>query len=325
MARRSRRENPEILRQSLITLLEDFENKLKDDDLREQVRSLIPAHGTLRDLGSSLILEERANSGADRIIAYLLKYPKTLVHGDELMVVAGISEYARRIRELRVQLGWRILSGKTLKESLEDGDLELNGTIVVGKSLKPDTYILLSSQQDRDAAYRWNLANTIRKSNTSVLNKILEYLKANVTKEVTGEELAYLAKNRSEWARRVRELRTEHGWSVSTKSSGRPDLPVGVYILESVKQAEVHDRKIPDPIRVKVLDRDEYSCKKCGWSYENRNLADKVRNLLELHHIEHHAVGGTNTLENLITLCNVCHDDVHRGNIQPLELLNLIA
>ncbi len=324
MARRSKRQNPEILRQQLINLLEDFENRLKDDDLRDQVKYLVPAHGTLRDLGSSLILDESANSGAERIISYLLKYPKILVHGDELMVVAGISEYARRIRELRVQKGWKILSGSTLKDLLEDNQQEIENLVDDISGLKPDTYILISSVQDRDAAHRWNLANDIRKSDLSVQNKILRYLQENVGKEVTGEELTYLAKNRSEWARRVRELRTEQGWPVATKSSSRSDLPVGVYVLESNKQAEVHDRKIPDPIRIKVLERDRYSCQKCNWSHENSNPADKVRNLLELHHIEHHATGGSNTLENLITLCNVCHDDVHRGNISPNELLGLI-
>jgi len=325
MARRSKRQNPEILRQQLISLLEGFENRLKDDDLRDQVKCLIPAHGTLRDLGSSLILNESANSGAERIIAYLLKYPKMLVQGDELMVVAGISEYARRIRELRVQKGWKILSGNTLRDLFEEERQEIEHLVNDVLELKPDTYILLSRVQDRDAAHRWNLANEIRKSDLSVQNKILKYLRANVGKEVTGEELTYLAKNRSEWARRVRELRTELGWPVATKSSGRSDLSVGIYILERDKQAEVHDRKIPDPIRIKVLDRDGYSCRQCNWNHENRKEADRVRNLLELHHIEHHAAGGSNTLENLITLCNVCHDDVHRGNIPSDELLLLLT
>lgn len=325
MARRPKRQDPEILRQQLINLLENFENKLKDDDLRDQVKCLIPAHGTLRDLGSSLILDDKANSGAERIISYLLKYPKILVHGDELMVVAGISEYARRIRELRVQKGWKILSGKTLKDLVEDERQEIGSLVNDTSDIKPDTYILLSCQQDRDAAYRWNLANEIRKSDLSVQNKILKYLRANVGKEVTGEELTYLAKNRSEWARRVRELRTEQGWPVATQSSGRSDLPVGVYVLESDKQAKVHDRKIPDPIRIQALDRDQYRCRQCNWNHKNSNPADKVRNLLELHHIEHHASGGSNTLENLITLCNVCHDDVHRGNISSIDLITLIS
>ena len=79
----------------------------------------------LRDLGSSLINEENCNSARDRILAYLFKYPRVVIHGDELLVVAGISEYARRIRELRVQFGWPVLSGTTLREMIEQQEITL--------------------------------------------------------------------------------------------------------------------------------------------------------------------------------------------------------
>ena len=141
---------------------------------------------------------------------------------------------------------------------------------------------------------------------------------------MTGEELKYLAKDRSEWARRVRELRTEDGWPVMTKVSGVRELPVGVYVLEEDRQAPAHDRKIPDPVRVAVLERDNFSCKKCMWNRADANPGDTIRNLLELHHIEHHAARGENVESNLITLCNMCHDDVHRGNISAEELLALL-
>ena len=323
MARRSTRNDPEILRQKLIELLRDFESKLSENNLRNQVKGLVPANYLLRDLGSSLIKDEHAGSASDRMLAYLRKYPKSLLGGDELMVVAGISEYARRIRELRVQMGWPILSGKALKDIISEGESE-SGLDFNPEDLKPDTYVLLKDEQDRDSAYRWNTANEIRKSDLSVKDKILKYLRQNVGKEVTGEELKYLAKDRSEWARRVRELRTEEGWPVLTRISGMPELPVGVYILQEDRQAPAHDRQIPDPVRIEVLERDRFSCKKCGWNYDKFNPADK-RSLLELHHIEHHAKGGENVKENLITLCNVCHDDVHRRNIESDELRRLIG
>ncbi|RLA50870.1 MAG: HNH endonuclease [Gammaproteobacteria bacterium] len=323
MARRSRRNNPENLRQELVELLNEFEKKLLDDDLREQVRSLIPANFLLRDLGSSLVLQEDASSARGRILSYLRKYPMTVLQGDELMVVAGISEYARRIRELRVEHGWPILSGSAINDMLEDG--EDLGYINNIDEVKSDIYILLEDRQDRDSAYRWNLANDIRKSDLSVKDKILLYLRRNVGKNITGEELKYLAKDRSEWARRVRELRTEEGWPIATRVSGLPELPVGVYVLKKDCQAEVHDRKIPDPIRVATLVRDDFSCKKCEWSHETNRMGDNIRNLLELHHIEYHADGGENAIENLITLCNICHDDVHRGNVDAGELKKLIG
>lgn len=319
MARRSQRKDPEKLRQELLSLLADFEKKLRDDNLREQVRALIPAHHNLRDLGSSLVQGDQIASARDRILAYMRKYPGEVIQGDELMIVAGISEYARRIRELRVEHGWPIMTGLAMKE-LVAADEPISST----SAYKPDTYILTEDSQDRDSAYRWNLANDIRKSGLSVKNKFLKYFRDNVGKRITGEELKYLADGRSEWPRRVRELRTEEGWPIATRNTGMPSLPVGVYLLEEDRQAEVHDRKIPDPIRVTVLERDDFACRQCGWSPDTARRGDKYRTLLELHHIEHHASGGDNTEANLITLCNICHDEVHRGNIDKQELLDLI-
>lgn len=50
-----------------------------------------------------------------------------------------------------------------------------------------------------------------------------------------------------------------------------------------------------------VLHRDGYTCKKCK--------QDKCR--LEVHHILFRSNGGTNSPDNLITLCSSCHDKLH--------------
>jgi hypothetical protein len=50
----------------------------------------------------------------------LRKYPFTILGGEELAVVSGISEWARRVRELRVQFGWPILSDITAKQMAEE-------------------------------------------------------------------------------------------------------------------------------------------------------------------------------------------------------------
>jgi hypothetical protein len=39
---------------------------------------------------------------------------------------------------------------------------------------------------------------------------------------------------------------------------------------------------------------------------------DDPRKMLELHQRRHHKDKGENTVENLVTLCNVHHDDRHR-------------
>lgn len=324
MARRSKKNKPETLRKQLLELIADFEHKLLEDSLREQVLMLIPANHLLRDLGSSLLNEENCNSARDRILAYLLKYPQTIIHGDELMVVAGISEYARRIRELRVQFGWSVLSGITLKEMIEQQDISLEELQITSVNcIKTDIYALMTLEQDREAALRWNEANVLRRSKISTKDKILSYLRNNVGRPVTGEELRYLANDNKEWARRTRELRTEDGWPIATKNSGRPELEVGAYLLEEDRQAPIHDRKIPDPVRVNVLERDHHCCRNCHWSH-TKKIANDPRMFLELHHIEHHVNGGENTPANLITLCNVCHDDVHRKNISKEKLIKLL-
>ena len=308
MPRRSRQADPEILRTRLVALLNGFNSELTRSDLREKVQALIPAFHLLRDLGSSLISETTAASGIDRLLAYLRKYPLTVIKGDELMVVAGIGEWARRIRELRRESGWAIINGLTAKEMAQEGDLTIPD--IDGSKLVSDDYILLNEEPDRDAAHRWHVANTIRRKKAGVREKLLEYMRQSVGKPITGEELRYIANDKSEWARRVRELRTEFGWPITTKSTGRPDLPVGVYVLEQDRQSPPHDRKIPDPIRRQVLRRDNYACVECNWNHKLWNPSDARH--LELHHVQHHALGGKNTPDNLITLCTVCHDEKHR-------------
>lgn len=312
MARRSQQKDPESLRKELLRLIQNFESELKKDDLRGKVIALVPAHHLLRDLGSSLISKESAASARDRIVLYLTKYPRQIIKGDELMVISGIGEWARRVRELRVQFGWNIATGVTAKEMLEEGELDLSEFGVA--KLSPDDYVLLDEKQDRDAAFRWNKANEIRKKKTAVRDKILEFLLANVGKPVTGEELRYVAGDKTEWARRVRELRTEYGWSVTTRTTGRPDLPIGVYLLENDHQTPQHDRKIADDVRRAVLVRDKYTCAHCKWNHNSWNPSDPRH--LELHHVIHHAKGGDNTEDNLVTLCMVCHDKVHLNDKQ---------
>ena len=297
----------EAVRRKIEGLIKNFETELRSGELRPKVLALIPIFQGLRDLGKSLIPAEYASAARDRILYYFRKYPQTIINGDELLVISGIQEYARRVRELRVQFGWTIASGVTIKEMREDEYEEIPDA---WKDMRPSQYVLLDTEEDRDAAHRWNVANTIRRQTGSVRDKILKFLRENVGRGVTGEELRYVAGDKTEWARRVRELRTEFGWPVTTKSTGRPDLAVGIYVLEADRQSPEHDRNIPDDVRREVLRRDGYKCKQCGWSYDEWNPSDPRH--LELHHIKHHAKGGPNVKENLKTLCTVCHDKVHK-------------
>lgn len=304
---KEKRADPEVVRQKIANLIKNFEAEIQSGELRPKVLALVPIFHHLRDLGKTLIPAEYASAARDRILYYFRKYPDTIINGDELLVVSGIQEYARRLRELRVQFGWAIVSGVTIKEMGEEEAEEVPDEL---KAMRPNEYVLLSAEEDRDAAHRWHVANTIRKKRGSVRNKILQFLKANVGHGVTNEELRYVAGDKTEWARRVRELRTEFGWPIATKTTGRPDLGVGVYVLQANRQSPEHDRNIPDDIRREVLRRDGYKCKECGWSHDEWNPSDPRH--LELHHIKHHVRGGENIEGNLKVLCTVCHDKVHR-------------
>ena len=58
--------------------------------------------------------------------------------------------------------------------------------------------------------------------------------------------------------------------------------------------------------RAHALDRDNYTCQHCG--------AKNIR--LEVHHIKYRSRGGSDDLENLITLCEKCHCSLHHGKIE---------
>ena len=58
--------------------------------------------------------------------------------------------------------------------------------------------------------------------------------------------------------------------------------------------------------REHALCRDNYTCQICG--------AKKTR--LEVHHIVFRSLGGSDDLDNLITLCEKCHYDLHHGKIE---------
>lgn len=319
MARPAVAQNPAEAVDCIKVLLDNFLTKLEDEDLRNQVRSLTPVFQSLRGLGKGLIPPELASSARDRILVYFQRYALQVIEGDELLVVAGIGEWARRLRELRVQFGWSICSGITFKDMADDEPGLAQGLAdVLGadpRTLKPDQYVLASADQDRDAAHRWNVLNSIRKrKGLGVKSRLLEYMRANVGKPVSIEELRYLAGDKSEWARRMRELRTEDGWPIFTRMQGRTDLPVGTYVLDEDKQAPEHDRRIPDDIRVEVLIRDGFTCRVCGWTRDQLR-PDDPRKFLELHHLKAHADKGANSVENLLTLCNVHHDQVHAGRM----------
>lgn len=273
-------------------------------DLRDKVIRLAEILKETRKLNVETLKTQgiTARAGRERIRLYMIRYVGVSLDAIELEVVSGISDYGRRIRELRVQEGYEIISGPQDEEE-------------TGLSLQRNQYMLLRPEPDRTAAHRWHIANSIRREPGGAQDRMLRYLQANVGQVVTTEELAYVGKAIA-FARRVRELRTEQGYAVATRFTGRPDLRPGEYVLEVAERVgKPHDRNIPKAVEEAVYARDNNTCRIDGWNREKWTREDP--RFLELHHIEHHVQGGPNTPANLIVVCNRCHDDIHRGRVEP--------
>ena len=62
-------------------------------------------------------------------------------------------------------------------------------------------------------------------------------------------------------------------------------------------------------VRAKVLERDRYTCRRCG--RHKSQLPERIK--LTAAHIIPRALGGPDTESNLITLCSVCHGKADGG------------
>lgn len=257
-----------------------------------RMQTLVDLLRDLQDL--SLHHTERLlsrSSGSERILQYLQLRLGEVVSREELFVVSAILEYARRIREWEDEFGWEIKSSK-------------------------QGYTLKKAQPDDAKAERWQTMNRIRRSQGPAMAKMLELLQCYVGQVVTTAQLRYVAEGKD--LRRVRELRTERGWLVMTRNTGMPELKMGQYVLIDSEPMEEHDRVITDRTIVRILTRDGNRCQKrvCGWHPSDR-VAGDPRQYVELHHVTWHVDGGANDDQNLVTLCNMHHKEVHKHKVGP--------
>lgn len=64
---------------------------------------------------------------------------------------------------------------------------------------------------------------------------------------------------------------------------------------------KINSSPIPLEVRKKVLERDDFTCQKCGFQ-------DMSSEELELHHINPRVFDGSNSPKSLVTLCSICHN-----------------
>ena len=146
------------------------------------------------------------------------------------------------------------------------------------------------------------------KKRNNARQQILEYFLAHIGEIIDGNELRAAAGNISEWARRVRELRSEFGYQILTDKD-RHDLKPGQYLLETTGRIPVTPRNISKETRALVLERDGHTCQMCGLAAGDPDPFDPTRAVrLTLGHIVDKSKGGSDTPDNLRAICNNCNE-----------------
>lgn len=153
--------------------------------------------------------------------------------------------------------------------------------------------------------------------------RLREYFLKNIGRIMNSDELRQVAGGITEWARRVRELRTEEGYQIQTHND-RSDLKPGQYILEDPKPRPAFERVISKETRAYVLDRNGFTCQMCGavaGELHPYDLSRKTR--LHIGHIIDKSQGGTDDYSNLRALCSICNEGasnltLERPSVQKL-------
>lgn len=121
-------------------------------------------------------------------------------------------------------------------------------------------------------------------------------------------ELREVSGGISEWARRVRELRTEEGYLILTHND-LSTLRPGQYLLNDPEPAPALERAVSKEVRALVLDRDGFTCQQCGAVAGEPHPDDPGRRTrLHIGHVIDKSQGGTDDPGNLRALCSVCNE-----------------
>jgi HNH endonuclease len=154
--------------------------------------------------------------------------------------------------------------------------------------------------------------------------KLRAHFLANIGRVMDSEELRVIADNQSEWARRVRELRTEEGYLILTHND-RSELKPGQYLLETAKPQPAFERAISKETRAYVLDRNGFTCQMCGAVAGEPHPYDSTRKTrLHLGHVIDKSMGGTDDPSNLRAICSVCNEGASNATLTRPDLQKLL-
>jgi len=159
----------------------------------------------------------------------------------------------------------------------------------------------------------------------SARTKLREYFLNNIGRIMDTKELRAAAGGISEWARRIRELRTEEGYRILTHHD-RSDLKPGQYVLMDPKPAPAFERAISKETRALVLDRNGFTCQMCGAAAGEPHPYDPTRKTrLHIGHIIDKSQGGTDDPGNLRAICSVCNEGASNITLERPSSQKLLA
>lgn len=154
--------------------------------------------------------------------------------------------------------------------------------------------------------------------------KLRAHFLANIGRVMDSEELRTVADNQSEWARRVRELRTEEGYLILTHND-RSELKPGQYLLENPKPQPAFERAISKETRAYVLDRNGFTCQMCGAvAGEPHPYEPSRKTRLHIGHIIDKSKGGVDEPSNLRAICSVCNEGAQNAMLIRPDLKQLL-
>ena len=161
----------------------------------------------------------------------------------------------------------------------------------------------------------------------SAKKRIKAYFRERVGEVVTGQELQEVAQV-LEWARRVREIRSEEGWEISSNNDDR-SLKPGEYRLEReppFSNQYQFARSISTRLRAEVLERNGYTCQMCGAGAGEDDLYTPGRRVrLHVGHIIDRSHGGMDTSSNLRALCSTCNQGAKNLVMEPPRWVWLLS
>jgi hypothetical protein len=202
----------------------------------------------VRAYGGARPRHPRGSGARTLILLYLQEHVGEWVYGEELAAVSGIGEWARRVRELRVEQGYEIE---------EDGG----------------RYRLTSRDADSARRARWTIVGEIQERGGPARGRVLMLLQRLAGTVVDVDELDRVAGGKF-GARLVRQLRNDDGYPIEAQVDA-PDLHAGEFRLSTDSSAFLLDegqRAFGEEIRAALFARDRYRCIRC-----RRDRFDAIR------------------------------------------------